>query len=203
MGLFHLLFDFSISKHLGFYILCFNISLILDSTTLDISSGVILCECFDLACCLGAHAQPEIWCEVKNLWKSWKQPHGWASFTREQCQGGPATNADLQQCPLLPMALLDHTLTVTLACHKPELSPYPLTWGHATVLQKRCTKPCLLAEIKPCIFVFLLLTKVLRLWVLLPNWTMVTFVSKPCWSCYCKLILWQPGFLLPCWSRQI
>lgn len=87
--------------------------------------------------------------------------------------------------------------------HKPELSPYPLTWGHATVLQKRCTKPGLLAEIKPCIFVFLLLTKVLRLWVLLPNWTMVTFVSKPCWSCYCKLILWQPGFLLPCWSRQI
>lgn len=38
--------------------------------------------------------------------------------------------------------------------------------------------------------------------LLLLNGAMVTPVTKCCWSCYCKVTLWQPS-LLPCWGRPI
>lgn len=38
--------------------LCFNVPLISDLITLGTYCGVIFCECFYLASCLGAHTQP-------------------------------------------------------------------------------------------------------------------------------------------------
>lgn len=38
---------------------------------------------------------------------------------------------------------------------------------------------------------------------LLLNGATITPVTKCCWSCYCKVTLWQPELLQPCWGRQI
>lgn len=214
MGSFHLFCVFSILKCLAFFFFTycstsyFKVPLFSDPTAYAYFY-VIFCMRSDLAGCLGAYAQLYVWCEAKNLWKSWKIPSQLNSSHKRACcietrgQGGPAAAVDIQKYPFLLTILLAPTLTVTIGWLRPALSPCLLTWGHASVCQKKCTKPGLPADIKPGIFAFVLLTKLVGIWVLLPNRTTVTFETKRCWSLYCKVTVWQPGFFLSCWSRQI